>query len=261
MTPTALVTGAGSGLGRGFALALARRGYHLLLAGRDESRLRAVAGEIEPVSTASIYRVDLGERVARAEFIDAILAQGQAPRLLVNNAAVMPAGDFMQRSPAELQAAFAVNLLAPAELTLRLCAAPSPPQGVIFVLSTAARFPQPYNSLYCASKSGLRALAETLQVEFTGKTRICLAYPPLTATPMTENLNAGRWPVSKADPLVVAERIVAAYESGQDEVAWFNWEMLPSLLYRYAPRLLRWILKGQRGALQAVFNRSKPRQG
>lgn len=253
MMPTALVTGAGSGLGRGFALALARRGYQLLLAGRDEAKLQGVSGEIGPNAASSIYRVDLADSSSRADFIDAVLDQHGAPTLLINNAAIMPAGDFMEQPPTAFKAALAVNLLAPAELTRRFCALSPPPQGVFFVLSTSARFPQPYNSLYSASKTGLRALAEALQVELAGKTRVCLVYPPLTATSMTERLQRARWPIRMADPLLVAERVVAEYEKGKNEIGWFDWEVIPSTLYRIAPRLFRWMLKSQRKLLRGMY--------
>ena len=253
MKKAALITGAGGGLGRGFAFALARRGYHLLLTGRDQARLDEVAREIGGLSTVSLFCADLSDRSACSRLIDSILAENGAPDLLIHKAASMPAGDFLQRSDAEVESTFFINLIAPVELTRRFCTASHPPEGVIFILSTAARFPQPYNSLYSSSKAGLRFLAESLQVEFAGHTRVCLAYPPVTATPLTDPFRAGRPLVRRADPAQVAERIVAAYESGQNEIAWFNWEIIPILLYRLTPRLFRSVLKSQRKNLRRIF--------
>lgn len=70
---------------------------------------------------------------------------------------------------------------------------------------------------------------------------------------MTETFAPGRWPVHKADALQVAERIVTAYEAGQDEISWFDWEALPSLLYRLAPRFFRRALNSQRATLREMF--------
>lgn len=253
MDKIALITGASGGLGRGFALALARRGYHLFLTGRDQSRLEAVARETSSLSTASILSANLSNPSACSRLIDLVLAENGAPDLLVNNAAFMPAGDFIQRSDAEIEATFFLNLTAPAELTYRFCTASPPTQGVIFVLSAAARFPQPYNSLYSASKVGLRFLAESLHVEFAGRTRICLAYPPVTVTPMTDRIRMDRQLVRKADAVKVAERIIAAYESGRDEITWFDWEIIPSFLYRLTPGLFRHLLKSQRQTVRRIF--------
>lgn len=250
MGRSALITGAGGGLGRGLALALARRGYRLHLHGRDESRLRALADEIGTRTMTQIHCADLSDASACSRFMDQLPAGSEAPNLLIHNAALMPAGDFLRRSAAEVEAVFAVNLFAPAELTRRLCAASDPPQGVLFILSAASRFPQPYNSLYSASKAGLRFLAESLQAELAGKTRVCLAYPPLTDTPMTARF---RSPLPKADPLRVAERIIRACEAGRAEIAWRDWEMVPSLLYRFFPALFRHLLKNRRDIFAKAF--------
>jgi short-subunit dehydrogenase len=258
MANTALITGASSGIGRGIALALARRGYRLLLVGRDKPRLKAVAAEIPPELMNGIYSVDFFVPSDLSRLVDSVLTEHGVPSLLVNNAATMPAGDFVERSITEIEEAFCVNLLVPAVLTQRFCSTTTPPEGVIFVLSTAAQFPQPYNSLYSASKSGLRVLAESLQIEFGGKPRVCLAYPPVTATPMTARFESGRFPFHKADPLKVAEWIVVSYEAGQDEISWFDWEVIPKLFYRTAPRLMRSFMKSRRSALQQLFRPSKP---
>jgi short-subunit dehydrogenase len=251
MTKSALITGAGSGIGRGLALALARRGYDLFLLGRDESSLHVLAGEIESFCRPSLYRVDLSDRGERARFVDRLLSESASPSLVIHNAALMPSGDFLQLPLAQIEATLAVNLLAPAELTRRLCASSPAPEGIIFILSTAARFPQPFNSLYSATKAGLRFLAESLQVELAGKTRVCLAYPPLTETPMTARFTA---PIPKADAQVVAEKIIHAYERGQDEIIQVDWEVFAVMFYRLFPRLFRHLLKLQRRSLAKTFH-------
>jgi short-subunit dehydrogenase len=209
-----------------------------------------LAREIEPFSRPHLYRADLSDPDARAWLVDSLLTEAAPPSLLIHNAAIMPAGGFLHCPFPEIERTLAVNLLAPAELTHRLCASSPAPDGVIFILSTAARFPQPFNSLYSASKAGLRFLAESLQVELAGKTRICLAYPPLTETPITARFTT---PIPKADPLLVAEKIVHSYERGQDEITWLDWEVIPVMFYRLLPRLFRHMLKVQRRSLAKTF--------
>lgn len=253
MEKSALITGAGGGLGRGLALALARRGYQLSLTGRDESRLQAVAAEIGDSSTVRIFRADLACPAERSRLIQNLQAESNAPSLLIHNAARMPTGEFLEQPAADLETTLAVNLLAPLEITHHLSANLTPKPDLLFILSSAARFPQPYNSLYSASKTGLRCLAEALQVEMTGQTRICLAYPPLTETPMTARFTS---PLPKADPLRVAEKIIRAYEAGMDEVTWLDWEIFPALFHRLFPRLFRQLLKNQRTRLKKAFSPS-----
>jgi short-subunit dehydrogenase len=264
MASTALVTGAGSGIGRGLALALARRGYHILAVGRDLARLQAVAHEIEQISSAAVFSADLAEAQPRARFIEEVLERFGPPDLLVNNAALRPAGDFLTQSIEEIDRAFTLNLVVPALLARQLCPLPGGaaplsgvtvplPRGILFVISTAARFPQPYTSLYSASKSGLRMLGECLQVELAGRTRVCLVYPPLTATPMTEQARMGGRILRIANAATVAERIITRYEAGQDEITWRDWEVIPSLLYRLAPAFMRWLLKKRRAQLKNLL--------
>jgi uncharacterized protein len=258
MNKTALVTGAGSGIGKALSITLAQRGYHILLVGRDHNRLELASHEISAFSTSRIFCTNLTDPVARARLTDSVLAQTGTPALLVNNAAVMPYGAFLNATDAQLQETFATNLAAPADLTLRLFRSSihqqmSKQHGVIFVLSAAARFPQPYNSLYSASKAGLRYLAESLQVEMDSHIQICLAYPPLTASPMTENFIPPNRLIQKSSTKLVAEKIIAGYEAGKFEVAWFDWEAIPSWFYRFAPKVFRRVLKSQKQKLQQLF--------
>jgi len=206
--------------------------------------------ELEPFTRPSLFCADLSDPAARSRFIDNLLAESLPPRLVIHNAALLPAGEFPSLPAAEIESTFAVNLFTPAELTRRLCAASPAPEGVMFILSTAARFPQPYNSLYSASKAGLRFLAESLQVELAEKTRVCLVYPPLTETPMTTRFTS---PFPRANPLRVAEKIIRAYERGQNEITWLDWEIMPVLFYRLFPRLFRRLLKSQREMLGTMF--------
>jgi len=84
---TALVTGAGQGLGRAIALVLAQRGANLVINGRTLSKLESVAGEIEATGAKVVFRV--GD-VARREDADAIAAAALDAfgriDILVNNA-------------------------------------------------------------------------------------------------------------------------------------------------------------------------------
>jgi uncharacterized protein len=85
----ALVTGASKGLGRAYALELARRGAHVILVARSEDDLRRVAGEIgeqtdappAEVISADLTASDGPERVVRE-----IRSRGLTVDLLVNNA-------------------------------------------------------------------------------------------------------------------------------------------------------------------------------
>ncbi|MFI6939461.1 SDR family NAD(P)-dependent oxidoreductase [Streptomyces sp. NPDC050418] len=115
---TTLITGATQGLGRAIALDLAARGQTVLLHGRDQRRLDAVAGEIRagaPGATVRTYLADLADLDQVHALADRVRAD--EPRLdgLVNNAVVgggpEPYVRQLSRQGHELR--FAVNHLAP----------------------------------------------------------------------------------------------------------------------------------------------------
>src|SRR5262249_53915766 len=101
---TAVITGAGNGIGRAIAVSLARRGCHLALADIDE------AGIAETVELAHAYgvrvsghRVDVADRVAVAEFPDVVTAEHRGVDVLVNNAGVAVGGSFEQISAEDFE--------------------------------------------------------------------------------------------------------------------------------------------------------------
>jgi uncharacterized protein len=85
--PVALVTGPTSGIGRAFALELARRGYDLVLVARSEDRLKGLAQDVRALGgDAELLPADLADREQLA-LVERRLAHDQRPvDLLVNNA-------------------------------------------------------------------------------------------------------------------------------------------------------------------------------
>lgn len=98
---TALVTGASSGLGRHFAIVLARAGARVAVAARRTDRLRALVGEIEAAGgTAAAVPLDVTEASAIAPAFDAAEAALGPVTVLVNNAGI-PAGSWFTRTSDE----------------------------------------------------------------------------------------------------------------------------------------------------------------
>lgn len=123
-TQVALITGATSGLGRAVAGALAERGMHVLVHGRDSERATAVAREIQAIGcSVETYLADLSSLEQTRALAEKVSSDHAAIHLLINNAGLGPGRPpyrkrLLSADGHELR--FAVNFLAPALLARRL---------------------------------------------------------------------------------------------------------------------------------------------
>jgi short-subunit dehydrogenase len=240
---TTLVTGAGTGIGRGIALALARRRAPVVLCGRRLQPLAAVAAEVHSLGgQAAIAQGDVTDPAARLHMLATAHEAFGCVQILVNNAGILAGGSLLQLNGPEIERAVATNLTAPIDLTRLLLPDLAHSYGAaVFVGSTMSHVPLPYASLYSAGKSGLHAFCTSLRYELTPLgIHLLEAYPPAVATAMTSAMarKAARWQTRRASPEDAGERIVTALARGNHEVAWGAGEQWLIRLYRYAPRLL-----------------------
>ncbi len=179
--PTALITGAGGGIGSAIATALAPT-HTLLLAGRPSDRLDAVAQRLD-ATTFPLDLTDSGEIDAACEIVDEL-------DVLVHNAGVSIPGHVAESNVDEWRTTFAVNVLGPVELTLALLPALRHARGqVVFINSGAGRNVSPGMASYSASKFALRAFADSLRADEPGL-RVTTVYPGRTDTEMQRELVA-----------------------------------------------------------------------
>ncbi|HUQ00094.1 MAG TPA: SDR family NAD(P)-dependent oxidoreductase [Aeromicrobium sp.] len=163
--PSAVVTGAGSGIGAATARALAEEGFHVVCAARRTERIQAVADEIG--GTAVTCDVTSSEDVAR-------LAEAVGPRLdvLVNNAGGAYGLDPVTESdPAQWRAMYDVNVIGAMQVTKALVPAlvASGAGTIVNVGSTAGRVAYEGGGGYTAAKHALAVVTETLRLELNGQ--------------------------------------------------------------------------------------------
>lgn len=112
--PVALVTGAGSGIGRATAILLAARGYHVALAGRREGPLRAVAAELPASAEPLVIAADVGDAAAARAMVASAADRFGRLDVLINNAGLAPLLPIDRTSAAALDEVYRVNALGPA---------------------------------------------------------------------------------------------------------------------------------------------------
>jgi NAD(P)-dependent dehydrogenase (short-subunit alcohol dehydrogenase family) len=189
---TALVTGAGSGIGRATALALARRGARLALcdvneAGLAETEAQARASGCEVLA----QRVDVSKREEVRAFSDAVHRSVDAVDLLMNNAGVGLGAKFLDSTLEDWDWIVGVNLMG----VVYGCHFFLPPMvkrgsggHVVNVSSAAGFFATPQLAAYSTTKFGVLGLTEALREELAphgiGVTAVC---PGLINTPITRS--------------------------------------------------------------------------
>ena len=166
---TALLTGASSGIGRGFAYALARRGAKLLLVARSHDKLRDLTAELrrDYACDADFLAVDLRATDAVHTIGHHLKATGTLVDVLVNNAGFAAYGRFETIAWTRQRDEVLVNCMAAIELThLLLPGMQARSDGaVINVASTAAFQPDPYMAVYGATKAFLLSFSEAVWAE------------------------------------------------------------------------------------------------
>ena len=165
----AIVTGAGRGLGRAAALALVEQGVRVLAAARSAGEIN----ELASLSPANILAVpcDMRDLAAVAALPAAAIAKFGRLDIVVNNAGIAPAGDFLEQPDSIWNEVMAVNVLAPMTLT-RAAGKHMIARGsgkVVNVASTSGILGKATLVAYSTSKGALVQFTKALAAEWAGK--------------------------------------------------------------------------------------------
>ena len=171
MAKTALVTGGGSGIGRAVALALARNGYSVSIAGRRPEPLTQVAREGEAAGARMLaVPADVGNPKSVRELFDNVKAEFGRLDLLFNNAGMgAPPTPLEDLTYEQWQAVVDVNLTGAflcTQQAFRIMKEQQPRGGrIVNNGSISAHAPRPFSAPYTATKHGITGLTKSTALD------------------------------------------------------------------------------------------------
>jgi 3-oxoacyl-[acyl-carrier protein] reductase len=208
----ALVTGAGRGIGRAVALALAGEGVHVALMGLTGSHLLAVERELNALGVRSaVLPGDVSDEGSVSRCVAAAEQKLGPIDVLVNNAGVYTHGPVDRLDALVFDHTIAVNLRGPFLMARAILPGmKSRRRGhVVNVASTAARRGFAGGAAYCASKFGLAGLSEAMLQDVRGHdVRVTCILPSTVATDMARRGDFLKDATKAIRPEDVAQAIV-----------------------------------------------------
>jgi NAD(P)-dependent dehydrogenase (short-subunit alcohol dehydrogenase family) len=187
----ALVTGSTSGIGRATAVALAGRGAHVLVNGRNEERGEQVVATIRGTGGQAdfLHATLSGVDSARALAKQAVAVGGGHVDILINNAGFAVGGPTQTATEAEFDETYAINVKVPFFLVADLAPlmAERGSGAIVNITTMVAGFGQPGLAVYGSSRAALELLTKSWAAEFgPSGVRVNAVSPGPVRTPMSE---------------------------------------------------------------------------
>ena len=230
----AVVTGAGSGIGRATSVALARRGAHLAVLDLSEQRAAETADLVrEHGRRASVHVADVRDHHRLEAVADDVIDHHGACHILVNNAGVTSAGGFEDESLDDLRWIVDINVWGVVHgCRAFLPALRAADEGHIVNLSSmVGLLGLPHNAAYSLTKGAVRSFSEAFRAELvTTDIGLTVVFPGAIRTDITNTArgshaarlasmgNSRLAPVAMRPPDAVARRIIHAIEHDRARV-------------------------------------------
>ena len=236
-----MITGASSGIGRGLALELSRRGAKLGLVARRAAALDEIVGEISSRNGKALaLAADVQDATALRGAADRMRAEFGRIDVLIANAGIGLTADAAEMQPTDLARVFNINVIGAANSVAAVV-----PQmvahgsGQLVVISSLAAYRGlPKSAAYCASKAAVSAFFESVRLDLKGKgIAVTIIHPGFIKTPLTEGRHADMPFLMELQDAV--QLIVGAIERRKKSYA-FPWQLasivrlgmiMPNFLY------------------------------
>lgn len=183
----ALITGAGRGLGRGAAIALAEAGAEVVLMSRTSAEVEAAADEIRAAGgAASAVALD----ILRQDEFGAWAASNEPIDILVNNAGMNRPQPFLDVTTNVFDAIFELNVKAAfftAQTVARRLVASGRPGSIVNMSSQMGKVGAARRTVYCASKWAMEGFTRAMAIELApARIRVNTICPTFVETPMVK---------------------------------------------------------------------------
>ena len=191
---TILITGGGSGIGRGLAEALQALGNQVIIAGRRKQALEETAAANPGMKSIPL---DIESPAAIRAFAAKIAAEFPSLNVLINNAGIMRSENLLaqQDDLADAEATVATNLLGPIRLTAALLPQlkQQPYAAIMNVSSGLAFVPLVFTPTYCATKAAIHSYTQSLRFQLKSTSiEVLELIPPYVQTHLMDGADDPR---------------------------------------------------------------------
>ncbi len=189
---TAIITGAGKGIGRATAIELAKAGVHLGLISRTEEELVSLCKELTEQYGISTYyaTADISNQNEAESAVETLIGQLGRVDILINNAGIAKFGSVLDMNPQDWEKIMAVNVMGTYYITRKVLPtmAEQNEGNIINIASTAGEKGFATGSAYCASKFAVMGFTESLMQEVRKHNiRVTALTPSTVNTPLAQN--------------------------------------------------------------------------
>lgn len=226
--PVAIVTGAGSGIGRALAISLSAQGWHLVLAGRRENRLKETAARVSSGAVRTVA-CDVGAASSAETIVGTAVAEFGRVDALVNNAGAARFAGLRGTSPADIELMLTTNFLGPLVLIKTAVAELAARRGVVVnVGSIGGLLALPGRATYGASKAALHHVTRSLARELAPDVRVNAVAPGAIDTEIYDDLGMSPEWVRELRAEMVATTPLGRMGRPEDVVPWIEMLLGPA---------------------------------
>lgn len=199
----AWITGGGSGIGEALALAFADEGADVVVSGRRQDKIDAVARAVEARGRRGLaVTCDVTDEATLAEAVTRIVAEFGRLDVAVANAGFSVSGRVLRHTAEDWRRQFDTNVIGAAMTVRHAMPELMKHDGrVVLIASVASMFTYPAGGPYCASKAALRAIGQALSIELQGTGVSCTTiHPGFVESEIAQVDNHGQFDGARPDP-------------------------------------------------------------